>query len=121
MLTSGIACSIRPAEGERLRPNSGADFFLKKLIQSDVPLMDVEYVDDGAFMFFAASPSTLLSHVTEAAAVIENLLTEHGVEVNWVAKRRQCVSFVETMQMLLEQRLLPIMDPKVSKSILAFF
>jgi hypothetical protein len=83
MLTRGISCNIRPAQCELFRPNKGAELALKNQKTGDVPLIDVEYVDDGAFMLFAASPSTLLYHVQQAAAALERTLQEHGMEVNW--------------------------------------
>ena len=85
----GVALRIwQPNDNEaRSYPNSTATVASGRS-QEGVPVIDVEFVDDGAFVLTAAVPATSKEHHITAARILESVLSRYNMVVTWAAPRK---------------------------------
>ena len=99
MLEKGIALRIKKAGleqeeclfwdehsmYERCSPNDVEN------VQTAIPIIDVEFVDDAAFVFTAAVPSTLRRHLRSAISSLQRILQKYGMTINWDAGKTEAI------------------------------
>ena len=81
---------------------------------NNIPIIDVEFVDDAAFIFAAAVPSTLRRHLCVAIASLQRILQKYGMTINWGAGKTEAMINFRGKRQTIEKQ--SVLNPDGSRS-----